>query len=613
MREDEEKEKEATAEQQQQQEPMVVDGREEEMTKFLNEYNITVNRKKRRALLTMSQQSFSCYCLGIAIARCCKNMDIDRAFELYMKSKADGVVPNQETFTYLLSLTAGLGDQGMGSGPPREIEPPHNIDSAFVVFNDMKNLKLKFYESSYTAMVRCCCINDRPQEALVLFDEMDVLGLIPKLRTFNPLLAAFAKIGHSVECFKLFDQLLNRYTLIPTEREYLSMLRVTLMLKDNRFYEILHQMMEDVLIPSKDLWPVVTDWFSNIEKGYHIELSIISKDGIVQANQDQLLSIDLDEKTRVCLLNQVELFATSGDTTNVSQNSMEGCEFKQDKLIDNNNAKDGNNDKETEKKEHIDTKNEQNKRKGAKFKHRRLEASQQLEKWTAFQQWLASKKAKYDIVIDGANVGYYNQNYAGAPTHVDYQQIDWMVRQVAGRGYRPLLVLHSRHLSRNNISKRHAAIIADWISKDMLLQTPAGCNDDWFWLYTAVAIRAKVVTNDEMRDHHFLMLSPKWFSRWKERNQIRFSFGAWVDIFTANKRRKVVADINNDNDNDIDIDTTNDNDNTNEETRNTTTKWKEALLSIPLQYSHRIQRLNDGKGYYFPAQDSDKWLCCWTD
>lgn len=224
---------------------------------------------------------------------------------------------------------------------------------------------------------------------------------------------------------------------------------------------------------------------------------------------------------------------------------------------------------------------------------------------------------KYDIVIDGANVGYYNQNYLGAPTHVDYQQIDWMVRQVEGRGYRPLLVLHSRHLTRTTISKRNAAIVADWMSKDLLLQTPAGCNDDWFWLYTAVAIKAKVVTNDEMRDHHFLMLSPKWFSRWKERNQIRFSFGAWVDSSTTAtsattsasslKRRKLNCggegnDDDNNNASNIALQTT-------PEESPRTHKWKEALLSIPLRYSHRIQKLD--AGYYFPAVDSEQWLCCY--
>ncbi len=34
-----------------------------------------------------------------------------------------------------------------------------------------------------------------------------------------------------------------------------------------------------------------------------------------------------------------------------------------------------------------------------------------------------------------------------------------------------------------------------------------------------------VVTNDEMRDHHFQMLSQRKFLRWKERHCVRFNFG----------------------------------------------------------------------------------------
>lgn len=54
-------------------------------------------------------------------------------------------------------------------------------------------------------------------------------------------------------------------------------------------------------------------------------------------------------------------------------------------------------------------------------------------------------------------------------------------------------------------------------------------NDDWFWLHAALYCGPKtlVVTNDEMRDHHFQMLAARSFLRWKDRHQIHFSFGKW--------------------------------------------------------------------------------------
>lgn len=56
-----------------------------------------------------------------------------------------------------------------------------------------------------------------------------------------------------------------------------------------------------------------------------------------------------------------------------------------------------------------------------------------------------------------------------------------------------------------------------------LLQTCAPKNnDDWYWLHAAVYTGGKVLvlTNDEMRDHHFSMLSHRSFERWKERHQV---------------------------------------------------------------------------------------------
>jgi hypothetical protein len=52
----------------------------------------------------------------------------------------------------------------------------------------------------------------------------------------------------------------------------------------------------------------------------------------------------------------------------------------------------------------------------------------------------------------------------------------------------------------------------------------------------------------------------------------------------------------------------NDNNNNN---NNSWRKYRQALLIIPKVYSHRIQKLRSGHGYYFPAIDSKEWLCCY--
>jgi ribonuclease P protein 3 len=47
--------------------------------------------------------------------------------------------------------------------------------------------------------------------------------------------------------------------------------------------------------------------------------------------------------------------------------------------------------------------------------------------WNNFARYL-ERRSTIDVVVDGANVGFFETNYAGAPKHVDYQQIDWIVQ-----------------------------------------------------------------------------------------------------------------------------------------------------------------------------------------
>ena len=110
-----------------------------------------------------------------------------------------------------------------------------------------------FPESVYTAMIRCYCIHGRCAEALALYKEMMTQKVVPKLRTFTPLLASFAQEGNDVVCFSLFQDLVDGFEIQPSEREYVSMLKLTTTLKDKRFYEILEQMMEDIFLPSGDI------------------------------------------------------------------------------------------------------------------------------------------------------------------------------------------------------------------------------------------------------------------------------------------------------------------------------------------------------------------------
>ncbi len=48
-----------------------------------------------------------------------------------------------------------------------------------------------------------------------------------------------------------------------------------------------------------------------------------------------------------------------------------------------------------------------------------------------------------------------------------------------------------------------------------------------YWIYAAVAAGESglLVSNDEMRDHIFQLLAPKFFLKWKQRHQLKYRFG----------------------------------------------------------------------------------------
>jgi hypothetical protein len=62
----------------------------------------------------------------------------------------------------------------------------------------------------------------------------------------------------------------------------------------------------------------------------------------------------------------------------------------------------------------------------------------------------------------------------------------------------------------------HAEALGFVQESKRLFVVPKGSNDDWYWLYGTVAAGRKgvLISNDEMRDHIFGLLRPRYFSRW---------------------------------------------------------------------------------------------------
>lgn len=117
-----------------------------------------------------------------------------------------------------------------------------------------------------------------------------------------------------------------------------------------------------------------------------------------------------------------------------------------------------------------------------------------------FNDYILTKD--YNVVIDGANVGFYNQR-PDLGGRLQYLQIERVVEYFEKIGKKVLIILHERHLK---CSKQNKKIIEKWIGKEIIYFTPKRLNDDIFWIYSSILKKkCLIVTNDKIRDHKFII------------------------------------------------------------------------------------------------------------
>ncbi|XQJ31435.1 hypothetical protein NXY56_007547 [Leishmania guyanensis] len=173
------------------------------------------------------------------------------------------------------------------------------------------------------------------------------------------------------------------------------------------------------------------------------------------------------------------------------------------------------------------------------------------QRWREFEEFKAAAETmSYDTVIDGANVGYYGLSswYAEAkdsllrsrgvdpssvpsserfnvPFPVDvapkFSLIEDMRIAAERNGKKTVIVLHNRHLAQP--TPENATYAQRWRDMSALLPSPPFLNDDYCWLYAVLTRQDScIISNDQMRDHYFRVLQPRFFLRWRQRHRITY-------------------------------------------------------------------------------------------
>ena len=238
--------------------------------------------------------------------------------------------------------------------------------------------------------------------------------------------------------------------------------------------------------------------------------------------------------------------------------------------------------------------------------------------WTAksesrllnFCHWLGNRKGKpFTAIVDGANVGYYMQNFEGG--RFSFHQIQFVVDSLEKLGERPLVILPFKYglpysTVTISVGGTHAQVfteeertILDRLrSSGKLYFLPAGILDDYYWImasvcdqttskngqHLSVAIdnpdgrwpgtRPVLISNDQMRDHRHGMLEPRLFRRWYSACIVNYHFLRFIGAKCENQ---------------------------------------EIGFSSPDTVSREIQGNSTGNGgmvWHFPIDDTEnEWLC----
>lgn len=377
-------------------------------------------------------------------------------------------------------------------------------EAFFEVFACFEDTGLKPDTATIVALVKACAANRQTERAYTALKAAEESGMKLKLRCYSMVLKAFGENGELERAEEVFQKLLQA-GFHPTEEEYYTLIQANMTAQRRaRVEALLHEMGDCAAVELMEpSIALIQAWFCSSAAGdWSVARTTVDGDGVCSCNGGRLRSI---EPTAEDLAALVEAMFKLGSSLPAHKKAFERFD------------------------EHL------------------------------------RQHGPWDVVIDGANIGFCNQSWEGG--EFSMLQVKSMTKHFVDQGKTVLLVLHQKHIDKARQSRDPAvAAVCEYI-KPYLYVPLRGTNDDWYWLYAAAVGKSLAVTNDQMRDHNFQMLSPKHFLKWKERHQAFYNFvGPYRGV---------------------------------------------PKVYLPPKYSACIQQALDGSAWYFPQQGATKWLCAY--
>ena len=481
----------------------------------------------------------------------CAKGDADAAFAAFEAAVAAGDPLQPHSCNVLLHLCSGGVTGGNYDAAPeaKAVVPPRDAvhpERANAIFNHMVANDIPRTEMTYTALARIEAAMGKPRAAFDLVARLPDERLRPKLRTMAPAMHAFAAAGDIDGALEVCAALAAA-DIERGEAEYgalLSAYRAAGRWDDG--WSLLREMREEVRTLGEAL-AEETRAFVSAAPGWSLEASVEVNEttgACVSASgrHAQLAAAHLSAADRAALLEGIGKLARereAGDSfagfarwlarkgplpylVDGANVGMYNQNFKQSAFNFNQVERVMANIRPRAKEAQRD-------RRAAKEVHK-TKTPEPEAKANAEEKPNAEEKANAEEEKNpDAESGDGNADGNPKPAPPSDAELASTCASNVGVGC-PVVFLHVRRVRGGPANHPKARrFLSDWKNGGELFTTPAGSNDDWYWLYAAVASGDDtfLVSNDEMRDHVFQMLpSPRLFQRWKERHQVRFRLSA---------------------------------------------------------------------------------------
>ncbi|KAF9593411.1 hypothetical protein IFM89_022690 [Coptis chinensis] len=453
-----------------------------------NQSNEPNNNKKRNGKKkNQNEESKFMYELGT----CSKHNNLQGALSLYQTALSQNLRLNHNHYNTLIYLCSN-------SLINTTNQHHHDlllltIEKGFTIFNRMLSNNINPTEATITSVARLAAAKGDGDFAFQLVKGMGKYKIAPRLRTFDPALLLFCGNKDVDKAYEV-EEYMSTLGIQLEELEIGALLKVSGEVgRVEKVYQYLHMLRSCVRCVKVSSAQIIEGWFGS-------EIAV------------EVGRVDWDEKeVRDAVLKNGggwhgQGWLGKGEwSVGKSRITSEGdCRSCGERLVcvDIDRA-------ETEK-----------------FAESIAALATERESksdFRIFQKWL-DNNTKYEAIVDGANVGLYQQNFADGGFSIS--QLDAAVKELYARNDKkwPLVILHNKRVRSLMGNPSNRKLLEEWQTRGTLYTTPNGSNDDWYWLYAAVKLKCLLVTNDEMRDHIFELLGSNFFLKWKERHRVQFNF-----------------------------------------------------------------------------------------